>query len=89
MQSWELRTHYIPAQPMTEGSLLKGQQLHTGHFWETEDGKVAYAQARNLAEQGWELVSVGQETMATHFGAAGMGGIVTGYVLFFKRPRQM
>ncbi len=88
MQSWDLKTQYIPTQPRTEGSLFENRRIHSGHFWETEAGNVAYAQARNLAKEGWELVSVVPETMGTHYGAAGYGGIVTGYVLFFKRPQQ-
>lgn len=50
---------------------------------------MALAQARSLAGDGWELVSVAPETMATHYGGAGMGGVITGYILFFKRPRDI
>jgi hypothetical protein len=88
MQSWDLITHYIPAQPVTKGGPLSGREVYTGHFWETEAGKAAYAQARNLAAEGWELVSVVPETLSTHYGVAGMGGIVSGYVLFYRRPRE-
>jgi hypothetical protein len=89
MQSWDIKTHYIPAEAETQGNVFRGQEIHTGHFWEMEAGKVAYAQARSLAEDGWELVSVVPETMGTYFGTAGIGGIVNGYILFFKRPERV
>jgi hypothetical protein len=87
-QSWDLRTHHIPAQPETTGGGLRRQQISTTHFWETDAGQTALSQAQRLAADGWELVSVVPETMATHNGAAEMGGVVTGYVLFFKRARE-
>jgi hypothetical protein len=88
MQSWDLRTVYIPAEPHTKGNVFRGHEIHTGHFWEMDAGKAAYAQAQSLAENGWELVSVVPETMGTYFGAAGVGGIIRGYILFFNRPRR-
>lgn len=88
MQSWDLKTLYIPAVAETHGNVFRGQEIRTGHFWEMEAGKVAYAQARSLAGDGWELVSVVPETMGTYFGTAGIGGIVNGYILFFKRPKR-
>lgn len=85
MQSWELHTHHIPTVPKSKGGFFS-QEMHSGHFWQAEEGKAAYRKAQALAADGWELVSVVPETMGAHFGAAGMGGIVSGFVLFFKRP---
>jgi hypothetical protein len=88
MQAWDLKTIYIPAPPRTKGGPISGREISTGHFWETEAGRAAFAQAQELAAEGWELVSVVPETLSTHYGAAGMGGVVSGYIMFLKRPRE-
>ena len=85
MLSWELHVQFVPTGPKSAGGFFS-QEMRTGHFWESEAGKAAFREAQAMAAEGWELVSVAAETMGSHFGAAGMGGIVSGYVLFFKRP---
>jgi hypothetical protein len=87
MQSWDLMSHYIPAPAGAKGGFFS-QEICTEHFWTSAEGKASFAQAQRLAAEGWELVSVVPETLGTHYGAAGMGGIITGYILFFKRPKQ-
>ena len=84
MQSWELMTHYIPAPARTKGGMFS-QEVRTEHFWTSAEGQASFVQAQKLAAEGWELVSVVPETLGTHFGAAGMGGNISGYILFFKR----
>jgi hypothetical protein len=87
MQSWELMMHYIPAPVRAKGKFLV-QEMRTEHFWTSAEGQASFAQAQKLAAEGWDLVTVVPETLGTHYGAAGMGGNISGYILFFKRPNQ-
>ena len=85
MLSWELHVQFVPTEPKSAGGFFS-QEMRTGHFWESEAGKAAFREAQARAAEGWELESAHSRTKGSPFGAAGMGGIVSGYVLFFKRP---
>lgn len=92
-QRWELKRLWLPVETMARASDKTNYYFQPG--WEDKTYQV-WAQAEQLAEDGWELVGMVPETMGHEYIAGGAMTInigagtsyTQGYYLVFKRPKE-